>query len=151
MPGVTSSRLPAARAAPDVDVRTGIHGKGDSHTDGDDTDTDNDERAVNLTPDPDWIPPPDLSTVFKTLAGISSPHAWAKSNSLGPTIKAILKSWSAPASGFRPPQRDTCLHPAFDKLTKECKAFVDHAFNCVAASSATAHAFLTLPPTCCSS
>ena len=131
MTGDASSRRPAARAPPDGDVRTDVHGNGAGLTDNDDTDTDADvdSGAFDHTPDPDWTPPSDLSDVFKTLAGISSPHAWAESNSLGPGIKHILKSWSSPASGFRPPQKDTCLHPAFAKLTTECKAFVEHAFS----------------------
>ena len=142
MHGDASSRRPAARAPLEVSVQTGVHGHGDSHTDADDTDTDDDTRDVDFTPDiwKDWVPPPDLSDVFKTLAGLSSPHAWVESSTLGPSIKGVLKSWSSPTFGFRPPQRGTCLHPAFDKLTKECKAFVKHAFNCVAASFAAAHA-----------
>ena len=139
MPGISSSHLPAAHAPPkDAVVRTGVHGNDDGHTDDDDdSDADNDDHTPDRS---DWSPPSDLSDIFQTLAGIQSPHAWSESGRLGPNIKSLLKFWAAPASGFGAPQRDTCLHPAYDKLTKECKAFVDHAFACVAASSAAAHA-----------
>ena len=66
--------------------------------------------------------------------------AWADNMRLCPTVTSLIKGWSAPASGFRPPQRDFCLHPAFEKLTKECKAFVDFGFACIASASAAAHA-----------
>ena len=77
MPGVVPSWLPAAAPAlPVADVRTRVHGNDDGPSDKGEV------RTVDISPETDWNPPPDLPDVFRELAGYR--------RMLGPTTSALV-------------------------------------------------------------
>ena len=133
---IPSRRPPASAALPDAAaalVDKDVEGDKDGVVDGDPQDASSSSS---------WSPPSDLANAWESLVGISSTDSWEESKSLGPSISALTRRWSAPESGFRPLRRDLCLHAQFEKLAKESKLLMDFALSSMAASSAAAHAVL---------
>ena len=89
MPGVVPSRLPAAASAlPVADVRTGVHGNGDGPSDKGGSDSDDEVRTVDISPETNCTPPR-LARRLQELAGLSSKDAWTDSKGLGPTLTPL--------------------------------------------------------------
>ena len=136
-PRVSSFLAPAAPAS----ALTGVSGDGDGpeSTIGDDAASllVTDDHFVS--PSSSWSPPPDMAQAFMSQVGLD-PDTWEKSKRLGPSTLAIVRRWTAAASGFRPIRHDPSLHTPFDKFAKEIKPLYDFVFSSLGSFLAAAHA-----------